>query len=1217
MRSKAKKIFCLILGLIMVFNMALFVACSQNETNEGQGNGENEQSQELRRKIDSEHPINFITWYGAADPSVVPGDYFEELKDEKYNHDSLTTLYNSIPEALRPYSAVIIITSSSSASDVFIQEQELYEECAKECESLGFYFLFSAVNGQTRPDWRVPLEYFEQFAKNYKYFLGLNAAELYNGASWRGEELADHISYICDIIELMHEYGCYLVWHDANINGTDGLFLDAIQENEFFYDTLKKYGENVVMMLKQSWSDPSTEAVILGLWMSGLIGNWGIASDWWYRDIVQDGRGNYRMPLLYEGENGTEDTSEIIDSWKAIYNYPEAQYGQDMLKDMANGATCFKQEAEYFAIGAYGARLASAEYVIYPLLQDVVDKKILIPTKEEMFNKVKVAYLGREPYSEFMFGNRKTSAKESGGVFPTQGKFGLIPLLPKNLRDAEKKVFTDHGIELIVEKQDFSYFDALYDDFYLENTTAYVNYVGNRCFFMNNRENVKNTQDAFISPEINDSHRIEMNLHEHTYGYFVENEHSLKFMVNNYLSSRVQFNKEVDINTLSGGAKMYSLLWFGVREQEDGTNSVKAGNSLELMGRTTTIVLTGQVKKPQVVFYDYDGDDSYRTPKYLYTESFDEQSGKYVLELTHNGKVEFEIQTYGDEDGKVKETYNSTEQELKDLLKNCANLNASKYTEGTYSVLKEAMTEAEDALTEKADNRISEALKYLETAKANLVRNNLGRPTELIETNFDVIALEVGKSSIFKVTGFNEYAMDRYIRLTIKDGQNNVRIERINNFEYILHGLQEGSCVLVLSTDGTWSDYTKEIQVTVTRYGVMEISKWCTVTSKGDTAAAENILNGDFSGDLSAVLNVSGQLGENCLKIDCGEEKQIESVNIYPSNLYGEIKGLVVLASKSEDMSGAKIIYNGDRDNLLGFGQGMDSEYYAGESIIVSGEYRYLEIYAVGSKLLLNGTALKTSRVEISEIEINAVCDEIDYKALWEEAESKIEEFKKIVESKNIYTVYSFDEFNRVYSRLNVLLSGDTQVTAKELSKLLKELDLRVGQLINIKSLREIEQMIEEKGENYFAKYAYEDFKNEFTLYLGAAELTCLYFDENGEPVCKNTYTDDEEGFRYNPALEFGYSLKYSQMKQEEISKVILWAEEAADKLCVESVIEKIDNIRSKDTAANREIVQDALNCYNDLTQEQKERITNYDKLKKATEKFLNAGCGGFIFGIF
>ena len=198
---------------------------------------------QLKRVINNKNPLHLLNYY-AQEP-------VEEL-------------WKSIPEDIKPYTVMLIIISEKAeGSENYIKK---IEEVADRCEELKIPYAISNVCGETHFENRLPISYLEErFAKRHKYFYGLNGAELYNTILWRGELESNNCQYLIDSIKLAAKYGGYFFWTDTNRNYDNGMMVDWFENNELIYSTFKQYSENIVMMNKESFGEPSTYSFMQGL----------------------------------------------------------------------------------------------------------------------------------------------------------------------------------------------------------------------------------------------------------------------------------------------------------------------------------------------------------------------------------------------------------------------------------------------------------------------------------------------------------------------------------------------------------------------------------------------------------------------------------------------------------------------------------------------------------------------------------------------------------------------------------------------------------------------------------------------------------------------------------------------------------------------------------------------------------------------------------------
>ena len=339
---------------------------------------------EPKRVIDNKNPLNLLNYYG---------------------DEPVLDLWSSIPKNQRPYTVLLIIPGhtllpgSDSALKMLI-------ETAQICEKNQIPYAIQNANGEIAPEERLPVAYLEkEFAQKHKYFYGLNVAELYNSVSWRGETESNNSQYIIDCINLCAKYGAYFFWTDTNMNYDSGMILEWFETNEAFYTAFKENSKYICLMNKESYGKPSTYSCMQGLWLAGLVGNWGVASDWWHWQVDGD-----KKSLFGEYDN-------LVDNeWDMIINFPENMYVQSMMLVMSAGGTCFKAEAPNFSTSCDGKRVGGFEYGISPLLDRVISGEITIPSKEEVLDETPIAVLGYENYPNFNYDEKEGTGVPTGGL---------------------------------------------------------------------------------------------------------------------------------------------------------------------------------------------------------------------------------------------------------------------------------------------------------------------------------------------------------------------------------------------------------------------------------------------------------------------------------------------------------------------------------------------------------------------------------------------------------------------------------------------------------------------------------------------------------------------------------------------------------------------------------------------------------------------------------
>lgn len=524
------------------------------------------------------------------------------------------------PTIKKPYTVLLIIPGHTllPGSDSAL---EMMINTAESCEENKTPYAIQNVNGEIAPEERLPVSYLEkEFAAKHEYFYGLNAAELYNSISWRGEADSNNSQYIIDCINLCAEYGGFFFWTDTNMNYDSGMIMEWFETNEAFYSAFKENSKYICLMNKESYGRPSTYSCMQGLWLAGLVGNWGVASDWWHWQVDGD-----KSSLFGEYD-------ELVDNeWDMIINYPENMYVQSMMLVMSAGGTCFKAEAPNFSTSCASKRVGGFEYGISPLLDRVISGQIAIPSRQQVLESTPLAVLGYGNYPEFNYNY------EESNLYPCTGRYGIIPLLPSNLRSEEISVFNDNEITLVDSVKEQSFYDEYYPDI---DSDTYLTRVSNEWFFIHNVENARGKKSASFEPAISSSSEISITADEHTSAIITENNDSVDFYISNYRTDKKEMVKAIDDEYMKNHswydfAKEYLIL-------DDNGNPIGISDTEQ---RTTTITVKGTYNgsKPKLVLNNSIDGSGYQNRKYSYTESWDEATGALTLTFKHNGILDFSL----------------------------------------------------------------------------------------------------------------------------------------------------------------------------------------------------------------------------------------------------------------------------------------------------------------------------------------------------------------------------------------------------------------------------------------------------------------------------------------------------------------------------------------------------------------------------------------------
>ncbi|WP_394911571.1 Ig-like domain-containing protein [uncultured Robinsoniella sp.] len=573
---------------------------------------------EIRYEVSNDHPMYLENYYWSDDAPRKDGldankNYYG---DERV--DSPVMLYNTVPEELRDNTVILLIAERSLNSTDAVREW--IKKNVELCNENKIPCAVQIANGETNVNTTIPLSFWNELANNNEYLVGFNAAEMYNRFA------GDNRSYVMDMIRLGVSHGVCMMWTDTNIFGTNGVLYDWLTQDDKLSGLMREYKEYISLMTKESYGSEAanTDALFKGLWMTDYCENWGIASDWWHWQLDSNG-------ALFDAGSGG-------DAWKQCLTWPENMYTQDVVRAVSQGATCFKSEAQWYSNATKGMRTPTYQYSMIPFLKKLVNKEVKIPTKEEMLERTKAIVVGAENWNNFNFDTTYSN------LYPKTGQYGIVPYVPSNCPDEELA-----GYDLVVKENLGkaglkSALDAVYPVQKSEGT-AYCETFGDTWYWMNSSEDKNVNQYTEFTTAINGSESVKIAGEPHVFGIIKEKPEALNVYLSNYRLDKT----ELWDGTIPGGLSdqgCYNYVWQMCERMKNGTG-------LDTQLRDTVITVKNAVE-PKVNFVTVSpadrsfAEDNYVRP-YKYTVAQKEgTTDEWVITVSHNGIVEFNIVTGDD-----------------------------------------------------------------------------------------------------------------------------------------------------------------------------------------------------------------------------------------------------------------------------------------------------------------------------------------------------------------------------------------------------------------------------------------------------------------------------------------------------------------------------------------------------------------------------------------
>lgn len=592
----------------------------------------NPEDVEPRQEISAEKPLYIANYYWS---DGAPAEYISNCDAGQYpernyisdtlNGDGTRTdrddplkLWNTIPDDLKDNTVILLIAERSIKDNVIEEGTEdgnairtWYKKQVEFCNANQIPCAVQNINGETSTYDRIPLSFWKELAEENEYLVGFNGAELYNrfngGAANNGDE------YVADLIRMGSSMGVSMMWTDTNVFGNHGVLMDWLEEEDSVLgNAMKDNHEYVSMMYKESYGNPSTDALYLGLWLTGYCDNWGVASDWWHWELDW---------------NGTMfDEAGSIGAWGQTLVWPENMYSQDIIRVASMGAASYKSEPQWYSVASNGNRTPAYQYSLIPTLQKLGSGEIDIPTKEEVLERTKLVVKGTENFRSVIYDETYSQ------LYPKTGQYGIVPLVPNTVDDETLK---ELGFEYIVEEPltEDMLKEAYPDEKY--SGTAWAENWGDTWYMMNSSEDKDVRQSATVETKIGD---LTVDMTPHTYAVAVSRSDSMvELILSNYRLDKSELWNGT--NPAENMSLVYQYIWEMSRRMQNNE-----GLDTELR---ETVITVDSEEKPEVTF-KYEGENLYEYDNYTRPFKYSEVTGapgRWTVTVRHNGFVECTIST--------------------------------------------------------------------------------------------------------------------------------------------------------------------------------------------------------------------------------------------------------------------------------------------------------------------------------------------------------------------------------------------------------------------------------------------------------------------------------------------------------------------------------------------------------------------------------------------
>ncbi len=443
-------------------------------------------------------------------------------------------------------------------------------------------------------------------------------------------------------IKACAENGGLFIWQDMEyIYWKKNNYVNHILKDRELYDLLKSNTENVIIMDKHNGHGRhfASQSNILGCWLDDVCGNWGVNLEnfLWYEEGF----------IEYDNLGVAPNEPDPITTAK----YPPALFGIDMIADMVAGATVFAIEGTFSRGGLYhfvdGEVVLTPTFyeVLYPFYQLALNGAV--PSKEQVKEKIKVAYKMLNPVSPALKGNDAHILQglycdnftfwqeniEFNNIYndctktwvPSTGRYYVVPILP--IYSNPKEVLPDAFILndfnyffrfLFIDSIKVNFFNKKYEQTYTGDGVLFD--INDYIYAFNSNEN--KTIDARQSVYYNlpeSGKDIALHMESHTYAIVNEDEGKINIDM---------CNLRLDTDAVCNGLENEDQF---MREYAAGG---KRKNLKDF--RETTFEISGFSQKPTV--------NAQGTNGATLKEEWDAKSGTLTLSVVSNGRVNITVE---------------------------------------------------------------------------------------------------------------------------------------------------------------------------------------------------------------------------------------------------------------------------------------------------------------------------------------------------------------------------------------------------------------------------------------------------------------------------------------------------------------------------------------------------------------------------------------------
>lgn len=458
-------------------------------------------------------------------------------------------------------------------------------------------------------------------------------------------------------LEIAHRHGGYQVYSEADHNN----IYDNIMGNADFKAAVEKYGESMFFTYKNTQGSKDglhSQSALIGSWLAGYIGGWGMLSDTW-------AWGNSGMGPLWHTGGG------YVKNWKAICTQPEAIFGMQMLTTYLNGGVVYTFEFPEVVYGAVDTNSPAFTHMVERVFRYICQNPA--PDRGEVLNRTKVILYGDVTSNIY----NVTTGSDNAMAIVGNGRYGAVPSIPnwgtkeevtQKLKETAKREGASAPVviannDALVGYGAKQYFNSMYPINYLGDTFA-DKYNGS-WYFYNSAINTNVKQTATVALEsAQGTARFTTVLEPHAFFVMKEEaDSSIHISLNNYRVDKQQLiydNRDWDWSGSSatgqgvspGKRSVYRYMaYYNVVNAQRGVENIESpGTTIDQLSpadndlRTSTFKISSLTAAPSVKIVagqapDTDNKQQYNQPQVHY----DPSTKTATITIESNGWVELKI----------------------------------------------------------------------------------------------------------------------------------------------------------------------------------------------------------------------------------------------------------------------------------------------------------------------------------------------------------------------------------------------------------------------------------------------------------------------------------------------------------------------------------------------------------------------------------------------